>query len=169
MLPLLRVGDLGKRESVIFVNRELVKDSILRPEDIAITMDGTVGLVRIGLEGAYSSGIRRVVFKDPKRIGWAFVYQLLQSDSIQAIIHAHAKGTTIKHAGSSIGYMIFALPKFNLMEEFEKHAVPLLKQTLCLVQRNKVLERSRDLLLPKLITGELDVSELDITIPEANA
>jgi type I restriction enzyme S subunit len=34
--------------------------------------------------------------------------------------------------------------------------------------RNSNLRQTRDLLLPKLISGELDVSELDITIPEAN-
>ncbi len=169
MVPFLRVGDLGKRDSTIFVKCELVKDSVLRPEDIAVTMDGTVGIVRIGFEGGYSSGIRRVVIREPKRIGWAFVYQLLQSDSIQGIIHSHAKGTTIKHASSSIDYMVFALPKTTLLEGFEKHAAPMLKQTLSLARRNEVLRRTRDLLLPKLISGELDVSELDIIIPEANA
>jgi type I restriction enzyme S subunit len=169
MVPFLRVGDLGKRESTIFVNCELVKDSVLRPEDIAVTMDGTVGIVRIGFEGGYSSGIHRVVIREPKRIGWAFAYQLLQSESIQGIIHAHAKGTTIKHASSSINYMVFAPPRTTLLEEFEKHAAPMLKQTLFLARRNEVLRRTRDLLLPKLISGELGVSELDITIPEANA
>jgi type I restriction enzyme S subunit len=169
MVPFLRVGDLGKRESAIFVNCELVNDRVLTPEDIAVTMDGTIGLVRIGLQGAYSSGIRRIVIRKPKRIGWAFVYQLLQSEYIQAIIHAHAKGTTIKHASSSIDHMIFALPNSNLVENFEKDATPLLKQALCLARRNEVLECTRDLLLPKLISGELDVSEVDITIPEASA
>lgn len=37
---------------------------------------------------------------------------------------------------------------------------------LVLQQRNKILRRTRDLLLPKLISGEVDVSELDITVPE---
>ncbi|MBF0106392.1 MAG: restriction endonuclease subunit S [Deltaproteobacteria bacterium] len=33
-------------------------------------------------------------------------------------------------------------------------------------RKNDVLRRTRDLLLPKLISGELDISELDISIPE---
>jgi type I restriction enzyme, S subunit len=38
-----------------------------------------------------------------------------------------------------------------------------------LADKNYYLRQTRDLLLPKLISGELDVSELDITIPEAKA
>jgi type I restriction enzyme S subunit len=33
-------------------------------------------------------------------------------------------------------------------------------------QRNTALRRTRDLLLPRLISGEVDVSELDIAVPE---
>jgi type I restriction enzyme S subunit len=35
-----------------------------------------------------------------------------------------------------------------------------------LERRNTTLRRTRDLLLPKLISGEVDMPELDISIPE---
>lgn len=38
-----------------------------------------------------------------------------------------------------------------------------------LIEKNANLRRTRDLLLPKLISGEIDVSGLDIRIPEAEA
>ena len=34
------------------------------------------------------------------------------------------------------------------------------------LERNALLGRTRDLLLPKLVSGEFDVSELDIAVPE---
>jgi type I restriction enzyme S subunit len=37
---------------------------------------------------------------------------------------------------------------------------------LALQQRNQTLRRARDLLLPRLISGGVDVSELDIAVPE---
>jgi type I restriction enzyme S subunit len=40
---------------------------------------------------------------------------------------------------------------------------------IALENKNLILKRTRDLLLPKLISGELDVSELDIKIPEEEA
>jgi type I restriction enzyme, S subunit len=33
-------------------------------------------------------------------------------------------------------------------------------------RKNSILRRTRDLLLPRLIFGEVDVSELDIAVPE---
>lgn len=165
MVPFLRVGDLGKRESTIFVSKEIVKGRVLNPEDIAVTMDGTVGLVRMGLEGAYSSGIRRVVSRDQKCVGWAFMYQLLQSESIQNVIEAHAKGTTIKHASSAINHMLFALPDPELMSEFENRVVPMYQQILSLMKKNATLRRTHDLLLPKLMSGELDVSQIEVNVP----
>ena len=44
-------------------------------------------------------------------------------------------------------------------DDFERHAAVLRLQ-------NTILHRTRDLLLPRLISGEVDVSELDITVPE---
>jgi type I restriction enzyme S subunit len=38
-----------------------------------------------------------------------------------------------------------------------------------LTMRNSVLRQTRDLLLPKLISGDVDVSELDIQIPQRAA
>ena len=37
------------------------------------------------------------------------------------------------------------------------------------ILRNQALRRTRDLLLPRLISGEVDVSELDIVVPEEAA
>ncbi|MCG2740683.1 MAG: restriction endonuclease subunit S [Syntrophaceae bacterium] len=165
-VPFLRVGDLGKRTSNLFIDKSFAKGRMLAPNDIAITMDGTVGLVSMGLTGAYSSGIRRVVPKTNCTIGNTFVFLLLQSEHIQSIIESHAKGTTIKHASSSIGHMIFVLPDKALTDTFEEHAEPLNSHTLSLGRRNDTLRRTRDLLLPKLISGEVDVSELDIAVPE---
>jgi type I restriction enzyme S subunit len=38
-----------------------------------------------------------------------------------------------------------------------------------LLERNTILRQTRDLLLPRLISGKLDVSGLDIRIPEEAA
>jgi type I restriction enzyme S subunit len=42
-------------------------------------------------------------------------------------------------------------------------------QILNLQRKNTILRRTRDLLLPRLISGEVDVSELDIAAPEEAA
>ncbi len=57
-------------------------------------------------------------------------------------------------------------PPSYLINNFSKNIRPFLDQVLNLSVKNVNLRRTRDLLLPKLISGELDISELDIQVPE---
>jgi len=166
-VPFIRVGDLGSRQSGLFIPQELARGRLLNRHDIAITLDGTVGIVQMGLTGAYSTGIRKVVAQDSGQLSWAYVYFLLKSEHIQGIIRAHARGTTIQHASSAIDHMTFVCPPRDLMQAFDSCASPLLTGVLNIMQRNVILRCTRDLLLPKLISGELDVSELDIDMEGA--
>ena len=56
------------------------------------------------------------------------------------------------------------LPPASLCEQFGEFIKPMVQLTYRLEKRNQNLRQTRDLLLPKLISGELDVSELDINI-----
>ncbi|MDI6736517.1 MAG: restriction endonuclease subunit S [bacterium] len=161
----LRVRDLGDRSIEIFVNRTLTKNKIIREDDIAVSMDGTPGIVKMGLSGCYSTGIRKLVIKD-NTMKKSFLYFLMTSEHIQNIIKAHSKGTTILHASESIKHMNFVLPTNNIMRIFDDMVSPMIKEILSFNKKNKILRETRDLLLPKLISGELDVSGLDIAVRE---
>jgi type I restriction enzyme, S subunit len=63
----------------------------------------------------------------------------------------------------------FLRPKTENVSNFESVCDPMEKEIHNLTQRNRILRQCRDLLLPKLISGELDVSKLDIKIPEEAA
>ena len=156
-IPFLRVGDFGSRQSSIFIPRALAKGRILDRQDIAITLDGTIGIVKTGLSGGYSSGIRKAVIRDGDRLNSSLLYYLLQSDHIQATIRAHAKGTTILHAGSAVKHMNLALPPGPIMQAFDHFVSPLMASKLNLQERNVLLRQTRDLLLPRLISGEVVV------------
>jgi type I restriction enzyme S subunit len=58
------------------------------------------------------------------------------------------------------------LPEQSIADYFDHFVLPLRDQIRVFLQKNATLRRTRDLLLPKLISGEVDVSELDISIPE---
>ena len=55
-------------------------------------------------------------------------------------------------------------PSDELLASFSTAVGPLFAASLSLTQRNANLRRTRDLLLPRLISGELDVSDLDIRL-----
>lgn len=61
---------------------------------------------------------------------------------------------------------VVVLPEKTIADYFNKNVAPMRDQIRSMMQRNTLLRRTRDLLLPKLISGEVDVSELDITVPE---
>ena len=54
------------------------------------------------------------------------------------------------------------LPPSTILRTFDQAVEPLLAELFNLAKKNPILRRTRDLLLPKLISGELDVRDLDI-------
>lgn len=104
----LRVSDLsGSRDEKIYVDIET--DKIAGSEDILLTLDGSVGLVKKGLEGIYSTGIRKVYFKKKQNPN-EFLYFVLQSKRVQDTIREHSTGSTIKHAGRAVDYIQVSIP-----------------------------------------------------------
>lgn len=79
-------------------------------------------------------------------------------------------GSTFKEITKGVFKTIqLVVPPPEISSQFEQTVQPLAFQILNLQRKNNNLRRTRDLLLPKLISGEFDVSELDILIPEEMA
>lgn len=160
-IPFLRVGDLSARNKHIYISKELAKEKILEKKDIVITLDGTVGIVKTGLEGCFSTGLRKCrIIND--LINREFLFYTLKSRNIQSTIKAHATGSTILHASSSIKHMKFALPTNKIMNNFFEMINPILSEKQILTDKNYNLFKTRDYLLPKLISEKVDVSDLNI-------
>jgi len=154
--PFFRVSDLVTRNPSIFVDEQYAKSALLKKSDIVISLDGSVGIVSMGLEGCYSTGIRKLIIKD-KKISRSYLYFLMKSHYIQGIINAYAKGTTIQHAGEAIKHMNFILPPQNLMDLFDEITSPAFNEILILIEQNQKLAQARDLLLPRLMSGTIEV------------
>ncbi|MFH1692515.1 MAG: restriction endonuclease subunit S [Candidatus Omnitrophota bacterium] len=152
--PFYRVSDLVTRKPEIFVDELHTKGALLEKKDIVVSLDGSVGIVSMGLDGCYSTGIRKLVTKG-KRINRSFLYYLMKSHYIQGIINAYAKGTTIQHAGESIKHMNPILPPQSLMDKFGEVVDPILNGILTLLDQNQKLAQARDLLLPRLMSGAI--------------
>ena len=59
----------------------------------------------------------------------------------------------------------FIKPDDELIEKFSEIATRHYKVVKSLTEANEVLERARDVLLPRLISGKLSVENLDIQFP----
>jgi type I restriction enzyme S subunit len=96
-------------------------------------------------------------------------FWLDQPEMTQNIINLNANAAQPGINQSGVRGLSILLPPAPLLEIVEQVLEPMLGALFNNAKRNNILRQTRDLLLPKLISGELDLSELDITIPEANA
>ena len=152
----IRVGDMLDLKASTYIKKEPGQITCGK-KDLLVSFDGTIGRVSFGLEGAYSSGIRKVYSLNPVYNSLGLKYLLFTSREIQDVIKSHSSGTVIAHAGSSIDYLTFRFPKKNRLQEFNQITDPMFFKITKNLDQIETLEKLRNNLLPKLISGEVRV------------
>ena len=94
---------------------------------------------------------------------YAFDYLTLFSDDFIAFASQISQGTKMPRAEWNVlkDYNCVSPPQ-PLIEQFNQLVCPIIAQMQLLTKKNANLRRTRDLLLPRLISGDVDVSELEI-------
>jgi type I restriction enzyme S subunit len=157
-IPFYRVGDLEQKRPV-FVKESLIKEKKIEISDILVSFDGAIGRVGFGLKGSYSTGIRKIT--DKKNIlSGGTIYSIMKSDLIQNKIHEHSNGTTILHAGSSIEFLKVPFSE-SIFGSFDNLIKPFFERLLIIKEENINLAKIRDELLPRLMSGEIEVPVKD--------
>ena len=87
-------------------------------KDILISFDGAIGRISFGLNGAYSSGVYKVIPNDSNNHG--IYYWSLLSDENQQIMKEHTNGTTILHASKCIDFLKIKNYTIDDKEMFDK-------------------------------------------------
>jgi len=96
-----------------------------------------------------------------------YLYAMLRWSGFADEVKQHANGVNVLHLlPDRIEEYRFVCPTSGIAAGFGEVALPMLSLCDSLEQRNATLHRTRDLLLPRLISGEVDVSELEIAVPE---
>ena len=94
-------------------------------------------------------------------VGNAFVYYYLK-ENLSAIENV-ASGSTFKEvSGSTLKNFSAVIPDNETLTEFQRFCSPLFEQQRALEYENRYLATLRDTLLPKLMNGEIDVSQVQI-------
>lgn len=101
-----------------------------------------------------------IVRPDFLKCGRQFLYGLFKTDSFQSHTLAHTSGTTVLHLSKDgVGSYRFPLPSFGVISGFEKIASDLAKRRQTNSDQIRTLSALRDTLLPRLISGELRISD----------
>jgi type I restriction enzyme S subunit len=96
-----------------------------------------------------------------QRVSRQFLYGLFMTDAFQSHTFAHTSGTTVLHlAKEGVPSYIFACPDETLVGIYSEAAETMATKKQKLLDQNRSLATLRDTLLPKLLSGELLVTEV---------
>ena len=140
----------------------------LRNSSAAIMPEGTVlfssrapiGYIAIAAgEVTTNQGFKSVVPKP--EIGTPFVYFFLKNTL--PVIEGMASGSTFKEvSGSTMKNVSAVIPDAETLAKFSDFCAPIFAQQRILEEQNQSLATLRDNLLPKLMSGEIDVSAVQL-------
>jgi len=152
-----RVWDIATNGSCssLFCEKKLLKNKYFNKHDILVSFDWTVGRVFIWGYGWYSSGMRKIFTKN-KKIKNSFVYFWAKSQEVQDTINLYSEGTTIQHAGKAIPYLQI-ISNEEMIWNIQDVLDPFFEKILSNIEQIQSLSKTRDELLPRLMSGEVRV------------
>ncbi len=166
--------DFGKEKYVSEDFYESMGKGKIKSGDILLYKDGA----KIGRKSMFRDGfphevccINEHVFilRTNSKCSQNYLYFYLdRPDITEKIINLNANAAQPGINQAGVKSLPILLPPENLIRLFDEKVDPIIGMLFNLAKKNQILRKKRDLLLPKLISGELDVSELDIALRNTN-
>ena len=167
----LRVGGGFDESEFVYISDEKaaeLRSAHAKRGDIVLTQRGTLGQIgRIPAESIFDvyvlSQSQMKVTVDEGRAEPTFVYmQLCSAETTQRFV-AQAITTGVPHVNLGLlREFPIVIPPLDLQRAFSEATESLLELSAVLDRERARLTKMRDLLLPKLVTGQIDVSTLDL-------
>ncbi|MGL4450628.1 MAG: restriction endonuclease subunit S [Cetobacterium sp.] len=131
------------------------KTILIDKKDIVMVMDGaSSGDVYIGKSGVLGSTFSKI--EKTKEINWSYIYLILKY--YENDIKSHTTGSAIPHTDKGYVEKIrVSLPNLELLNFLSKELSGIIKRKLINQEEIQSLTEIRDILLPKLMNGEIEV------------
>lgn len=158
--PIIRIRDLKEQAFVTYTTEIHPRGYLIQPGDIVVGMDGEFRPYIWGNHEAWLNQ-RVCIFENKRPKGKAFVFYTIKP--FLNVIEQTQVATTVIHIGKKDfdGFELF-LPDCNTLDYFDNLTAPMVDRIVNNNLENKRLIELRDSLLPKLMSGELDVSDLEL-------
>ncbi len=166
-----KIGGGIKIDKLKYYSEEgpLESSNVLAPMDLILTMtDLSKSSDTLGFP-AFVPRLDGLTFLHNQRVGKVvptgesfprhFLYCLFCDDRFRHHVVGAATGTSVKHTAPTriLNYTAILPSRPGLITAFEEVAEPLFRQIICLIETNQKLRAARDLLLPRLMSGEVVV------------
>lgn len=158
--PIIRIRDLKDQQFATYTTEVHPKGYLLQPGDIVVGMDGEFRPYIWGNDEAWLNQ-RVCVFENKRPNGKAFLYFTIKP--LLFAIEQTQVATTVIHIGKK-DYDAFeiTLPDSSTLDSFDALTSPMITRIVSNSFENKRLAAMRDTLLPKLMAGEIDVSDIQL-------
>lgn len=167
-IPFITIPDMHERVYAVTTERYLSKlgansqaKKSLPKNSVCVSCIGTAGLVvLVAEESQTNQQINSIIPKN--EISPYYIYLLMQtlSDTINKL--GQSGSTIVNLNKSQFGKIQVVIPSETVMKQFDSIVAPLFEKILQNQKENIKLVSLRDTLLPKLMSGELDVSDIDL-------
>ncbi len=175
IIPFIKVKDIGNngeinRDSLekipYSVHMKVLKRSILERDDLLFSIAGTIGRVAIVDNDLNNSNVNQalgIIRLNDKLQHLNLVWLSLQSDRTQKnIISKVVQGVQANTSLANLRDIPIIIPSLELLTKWNNVIGDLMVNFRLNQFSSRTLQKTRDTLLPKLLSGELDVSDLDI-------
>lgn len=167
----VRVGDMSNQRPVhewgfAQVTPEIFKQYQLHKDDIVVTRTASLGLNRLigeDLSAVYNNGLIRISVNQDI-VYPLIVYRQFQTEDYRNYI-SRISGETSVRPNMKINYLLkysFDIPSLSNQAELISILQPIFETQERNISENQTLSSLRDTMLPKLMSGELYVPELDL-------
>lgn len=131
---------------------------------ITISASGAnAGYVNLYLENIWASDCSVIDSQSTSHVIFLYLYLKYKQMEITRM----QRGSAQPHVYTKdLEKLNLVMPTRTIINKFEEIINPLFELNKNYLLRNNTLKKIRDIVLPKLVSGELDVSELDIEVPE---
>lgn len=168
----LTMADLDERHAAAFPSQkvERASGSRFQQDDVLLARitpcleNGKTALVKFLEPGEVAVGSTEFIVLRGKAVGPAFTYCAARSDRLREHAITSMSGASGRQRVSIDAFRSLELvaPPAEVAEAFEARVGPLLDEAHQRERQNRSLARTRDLLLPRLVSGQLDVSDVDL-------
>ena len=160
-LPLIRIRDLKTNSPQFFTEENHPKKTEINAGDILIGMDAEFRPYQwLGEKGLLNQRVCKL--ESVRKDVCDYLAMLLIRSELE-FVESYKTGTTVAHIGKEdFDNMVVVIPSMNDIIQFSIQITPMCKMMVTLGKECRRLAQIRDILLPKLMSGEIDVSALEI-------
>lgn len=164
----LSIKDMGEAGTYSLDSSEYLTDAAVNGKNVRRVPAGsvllsfklTVGRVKIaGCNMTTNEAIACFASDDKRKLAYAYPY--LRSFDYGKLGSTSSIATAVN--SKTVKAMPFAMPDDLELSEFYLSTKPIYEQLLATAKESRFLAQLRDVLLPKLMSGEIDVSKVDLT------